>query len=56
VFMTDEANYFYEVMPFSLKIIEVTYQRYIDKVLRDLTRRNIEVYFNDMVVKSESYQ
>lgn len=41
-------------MPFGLKNAGVTYQRLMDKVFRDQIGRNVEVYVNDMVVKSQS--
>ena len=37
-----------------LKNVRVTYQRLMDKVFRDQIKRNMEVYIDDMIVKSES--
>jgi len=54
-FITDDANYFYRVMPFGLKNAGATYQRLMDKVFSHLTGRCVEVYVNDMVVKSPSH-
>jgi len=52
--MTDEANYFYEVMSFGLKNAGAIYQRLMDKVFKGLIGRNVEVCVDDVVVKSES--
>jgi len=53
-FMTDDANYAYEVMPFGLKNAGATYQRLMDKIFRELIGRTVEVYVDDIVVKSAS--
>jgi len=55
-FITDDANYFYKVMPFGLKNAGATYQRLIDKVFSHLMGKCVEVYVDDMVVKSPSHQ
>jgi len=54
VFMTDSANYYYEVMSFGLKNAGATYQRLMDKVFRGMIDQNMEIYMNDIVVKSNS--
>jgi len=54
-FITDDANYFYRVMPFGLKNAGATYQRLMDKVFSHLTGHCVEVYVDDMVVKSPSH-
>jgi len=54
-FITDDANYFYRVMPFGLKNAGATYQRLMDKVFSHLTRHCVEVYVDDMFVKSPSH-
>ena len=53
-FMADDANYFYEVMPFGLKNVGATYQKLMDKVFKGLIRNNVEIYVDDVVVKFES--
>nr|KYP36949.1 Retrovirus-related Pol polyprotein from transposon 17.6 [Cajanus cajan] len=53
-FITDHANYCYRVMPFSLKNTGATYQRLMDKVFHHQIGRNMEVYVDDMVVKTTS--
>ena len=40
-------------MPFSLKNAGSTYQRMMTKMFKSQTGKNIEVYINDMVVKSK---
>jgi len=54
-FITDDANYFYRVMPFGLKNVGATYQRLMDKVFSHLMGKCVEVYVDDMVVKSPSH-
>jgi len=55
-FITDDANYFYKVMPFGLKNAGATYQRLMNKVFSHLMDKCVEVYVDDMVVKSPSHQ
>jgi len=54
-FIIDDANYFYKVMPFGLKNARATYQRLMDKVFNHLMGKCVEVYVDDMVVKSPSH-
>jgi len=51
-FITDDANYFYKVMSFGLKNAGATYQRLMGKVFNHLMGKCVEVYVDDMVVKS----
>nr|KYP57375.1 Transposon Ty3-G Gag-Pol polyprotein [Cajanus cajan] len=53
-FITEMANYCYWVMPFGLKNAGVTYQRLMNKIFSDHIGRSMEVYVNDMVVKSSN--
>jgi len=55
-FITDDANNFYKVMPFGLKNAGATYQRMMDKVFSHIMDKCVEVYVDDMVVKSPSHQ
>nr|KYP53958.1 Transposon Ty3-I Gag-Pol polyprotein [Cajanus cajan] len=55
-FITDSANYCYQVMPFGLKNAGATYQRLMNKVFRHQLGRNMEVYVDDMVVKSRDLE
>nr|GEW15757.1 reverse transcriptase domain-containing protein [Tanacetum cinerariifolium] len=49
---TGQGVYCYTKMPFGLKNAGVTYQRLMDKAFEGQIRRNIEVYVDDLVVKS----
>ncbi|GAU31520.1 hypothetical protein TSUD_332960 [Trifolium subterraneum] len=51
-FMTNNCNYFYKVMPFGLKNVGATYQRLMDRIFSRQIGRNLEVYIDDMVVKT----
>ena len=51
-FMTDMSNYCYRLMPSGLKNAGATYQRLMDKIFQGLLGRTMEVYVDDMVVKS----
>nr|GEW58668.1 reverse transcriptase domain-containing protein [Tanacetum cinerariifolium] len=51
-FHTGQWVYCYTKMPFGLKNAGVTYQRLIDKAFESQVGRNIEVYVDDLVVKS----
>jgi len=53
-FMTDDVNYYYEVMSFDIKNVRATYQRLMDKVFKGLISQCVEVYVDDIVVKSDS--
>ena len=52
-FVTPIGNYHYKVMPFGLKNAGSTYQRMITKMFEAQMGKNIEVYIDDMVVKSK---
>jgi hypothetical protein len=51
-FMTDKDLYCYKVMPFGLKNMEVTYQRLVKKMFHEQIGWNMEVYVNDMLIKT----
>jgi hypothetical protein len=51
-FITNRGLYCYKMMPFGLKNAGATYQRLVNKMFRDQIERNIEVYLDDMLVKS----
>ena len=51
-FVTSQGLFYYEVMPFSLKNVGATYQRLVNHMFRPQIGRNVEVYVDDMLVKS----
>jgi hypothetical protein len=51
-FMTNTCNYFCNVMPFGLKNAGATYPRLMDRVFSEQIGKNVEVYIDDMVVKT----
>ena len=52
-FITPTENYHYKVMPFKLKNAGSTYQRMMTRMFEPQLGKNIEVYIDDMVVKSK---
>ena len=52
-FVTPIRNYHYKVMPFGLKNARSTYQWMMTKMFKPQLSRSIEVYIDDMVVKSK---
>ena len=52
-FVTPIGNYHYKVMPFGLKNAGSTYQRMMTKMFEPQLGKNVEVYIDDMVVKSK---
>ena len=52
-FISPDANYHYTVMPFGLKNAGATYQRMMTRMFRDKIGCTVEVYIDDMVVKSK---
>ena len=52
-FVTRVRNYYYKVMPFGLKNAGSTYQRMMTRMFKSLLGKNIEIYIDDMVVKSK---
>ncbi|KAL0430401.1 UNVERIFIED_CONTAM: Polyprotein P3 [Sesamum radiatum] len=52
-FITSKGTFCYVTMPFGLKNAGVAYQRLVDKIFRPQIGRNVEVYVDDMLVKSK---
>ena len=51
-FVTEYGTYCYKVMSFGLKNAGATYQRMVTKVFKPLLGKVMEVYVDDMVIKS----
>ena len=51
-FVTSQGLFCYKVMPFGLKNVGVTYQRLVNHMFCPQIGRNMEVYVDDMLVKS----
>ena len=51
-FITEWDTYCYRVMPFGLKSAEATYQRVATTLFHDMMHQDVEVYVDDMIVKS----
>ena len=52
-FVTPVKNYHYKVMSFGLKNVGSTYQRMMTRIFESQLGKNIEIYIDDMVVKSK---
>ena len=52
-FVTSQGLFYYKVMPFGLKNTGATYQRLVNHMLHPQIGRNVEVYVDDMLVKSQ---
>ena len=51
-FITNQGLFCYKVMPFGLKNAGATYQKLVNHMFRPQIGRNVEVYVDDMLVKS----
>ena len=52
-FITTRGLYCYKVMPFGLKNAGATYQRLVTRMFREKIGKFMEVYVDDMLVKSK---
>ena len=52
-FIASQGLYCYKVMPFGLKNARATYQRLVNQMFSKQIGRNVEVYIDDMLVKSK---
>ena len=55
-FISPWGRYCYKVMPFGLKNVGATYQRAATTLLHDLINKEVEVYVDDMIVKSKEHE
>ncbi|GJR34517.1 reverse transcriptase domain-containing protein [Tanacetum coccineum] len=56
MFITSQGIFCYSKMPFGLKNVGATYQRLVYKAFQKQIGRNLEVYVDDMVIKSRMEQ
>ena len=54
-FITPHGLLCYNVMPFGLKNVGATYQRLVTKMFRPLLWKTMEVYIDDMLIKSKEW-
>ena len=52
-FITPYGLFYYNVMPFGLKNVGAIYQRLVTKMFRPLLGKTMEVYIDDMLIKSK---
>ena len=52
-FITPHELFCYNVMPYELKNVDATYQRLVTKMFRPLLGKTMEVYIDDMLMKSK---
>ena len=52
-FLTMWGLFCYKVMPFGLKNVRATYQRAMVTMFHDMMHKEIEVYVDDMIAKSQ---
>ena len=51
-FITEWGTYCYRVMSFGLKNVGATYQRVTTTLFHDMMHQDVEVYVDNMIVKS----
>nr|XP_016487569.1 PREDICTED: RNA-directed DNA polymerase homolog [Nicotiana tabacum] len=52
-FITHQGTYYYIVIPFGLNNVGATYQRLVTKMFKKLLGKTMEVYIDNMLVKSK---
>lgn len=55
-FIMERSNYCYDVRLFGLKNVGATYQRLMDKVFQNQIGKRMEVYVDDMFIRSRSVE
>ena len=53
-FITPHGLYCYKVMSFRIKNVETTYKKLMTKIFKPLIGRTMEVYIDNIVVKSKT--
>ena len=53
VFVTTWGTFCYKIMPFGLKNVGATYQKAMVTLFHDMMHKEIEVYVDDLIVKSQ---
>ena len=51
-FITSQGLFYFKVMPFGLKNASATYQRLMNKMFAQQIGRNVQIYIDDMLVRS----
>ncbi|XP_050217542.1 uncharacterized protein LOC126668379 [Mercurialis annua] len=51
-FVTEQGLFCYRMMPFGLKNAGATYQRLVNSIFKDQIGKHMEVYVDDMIIKS----
>ncbi|GFZ05169.1 hypothetical protein Acr_17g0007410 [Actinidia rufa] len=51
-FIMERGLYRYNIMPFGLKNARAMYQRLVNKIFKEMIRKTMEVYIDDMLIKS----
>ena len=54
-FVTPHRPYCYNIMPFGLKNAGAMYQRLMTKIFKPLMGRTMEVYIDEIIVKSKTH-
>lgn len=54
-FITNKGLYSYRVLSFSLKYTDMIYQKMMNSIFSDDIGRVVEVYIDNMVIKSKKY-
>lgn len=55
-FITDNGCYCYKMIPFGLRNAGTTYQMMMDCVLKEKKGQNLELYVDDLMVKSKDVE
>ncbi|CAL2247755.1 unnamed protein product [Prunus armeniaca] len=51
-FIIEIGTYYYKVLPFGPKNVGATYQRHLNKIIKEQIGKTMEVYVDDMLVKA----